>query len=105
METFTFLFTDIEGSTILLGRVGQDVYARVLADHHSIIRSGLAEFRAQAEEIVVAAARAGATVRALGQIVAEIRYRTAPPTSTARPRTGAWSWTPPSTVPGCSAAI
>jgi hypothetical protein len=38
-----------------------------------------AEFRAQAEEIVVAAARAGATVRALGQIVAEIRYRTAPP--------------------------
>jgi class 3 adenylate cyclase len=42
METFTFLFTDIEGSTALLGRVGQDVYARVLADHHVIIRSGLA---------------------------------------------------------------
>ncbi len=40
--TFTFLFTDIEGSTVLLGRVGQDVYARVLAEHHSIIRSGLA---------------------------------------------------------------
>jgi class 3 adenylate cyclase/tetratricopeptide (TPR) repeat protein len=42
VETFTFLFTDIEGSTVLLGRVGQDVYARVLADHHAIIRSGLA---------------------------------------------------------------
>ena len=42
VETFTFLFTDIEGSTALLGRVGQDVYARVLADHHAIIRSGLA---------------------------------------------------------------
>lgn len=40
--TFTFLFTDIEGSTTLLGRVGQDVYARVLAGHHAIIRSGLA---------------------------------------------------------------
>jgi class 3 adenylate cyclase/tetratricopeptide (TPR) repeat protein len=39
---FTFLFTDIEGSTALLGRVGQGVYAQVLADHHSIIRSGLA---------------------------------------------------------------
>ena len=39
---FTFLFTDIEGSTALLGRVGQDVYARVLAEHHAIIRSGLA---------------------------------------------------------------
>jgi class 3 adenylate cyclase/tetratricopeptide (TPR) repeat protein len=42
VETFTFLFTDIEGSTVLLGRVGQGVYAQVLADHHSIIRSGLA---------------------------------------------------------------
>ena len=42
VETFTFLFTDIEGSTALLRRVGQGVYARLLADHHSIIRSGLA---------------------------------------------------------------
>ena len=42
VETFTFLFTDIEGSTALLGRVGQGVYAQVLAGHHSIIRSGLA---------------------------------------------------------------
>ena len=38
-----------------------------------------AEFRAQAEEILVAAARAGADRRALAQICAEIRYRTAPP--------------------------
>jgi class 3 adenylate cyclase len=42
VETFTFLFTDIEGSTALLGREGQDVYARVLAGHHAIIRAGLA---------------------------------------------------------------
>jgi class 3 adenylate cyclase/tetratricopeptide (TPR) repeat protein len=42
VATFTFLFTDIEGSTALLGRVGQIVYARLLAEHHSIIRSGLA---------------------------------------------------------------
>jgi class 3 adenylate cyclase/tetratricopeptide (TPR) repeat protein len=42
VETFTFLFTDIEGSTALLGRLGQEVYAQVLADHHAIIRSGLA---------------------------------------------------------------
>src|SRR5215469_13428419 len=39
---FTFLFTDIEGSTALLQRVGEDVYARVLADHHGLIRSALA---------------------------------------------------------------
>ena len=37
------------------------------------------EFRAQAEEILVAAARAGADLRALAAICAEIRYRAAPP--------------------------
>ena len=42
METLTFLFTDIEGSTALLRRIGQDAYARVLDDHHSLIRSALA---------------------------------------------------------------
>jgi predicted ATPase/class 3 adenylate cyclase len=40
--TLTFLFTDIEGSTELLRRVGEGVYAQVLADHHALIRSGLA---------------------------------------------------------------
>jgi len=39
---FTFLFTDIEGSTALLQRAGEDVYAQVLADHHGLIRSALA---------------------------------------------------------------
>ena len=38
-----------------------------------------AEYRAEAEEIVVAAARAGADLRALAAICAEIRYRTARP--------------------------
>jgi len=42
VETFTFLFTDIEGSTALLGRLGEGLYAQVLAGHHSLIRSGLA---------------------------------------------------------------
>jgi predicted ATPase/class 3 adenylate cyclase len=41
VETLTFLFTDIESSTALLRRLGEGVYARVLADHHSLIRSGL----------------------------------------------------------------
>jgi len=44
VETLTFLFTDIEGSTALLGRVGDGVYARVLADHHTLIRSSLAAY-------------------------------------------------------------
>jgi class 3 adenylate cyclase len=42
VETLTFLFTDIEGSTALLGRVGDEEYARVLAGHHALVRSGLA---------------------------------------------------------------
>jgi predicted ATPase/class 3 adenylate cyclase len=42
VETFTFLFTDIEGSTALVQRLGEDLYARLLADHHRLIRSGLA---------------------------------------------------------------
>jgi len=42
-ETLTFLFTDIEGSTALLRRVGDSVYAQVLAGHHLLIRSGLAD--------------------------------------------------------------
>jgi len=39
VETLTFLFTDIEGSTALLRRLGEGIYAQVLADHHSLIRS------------------------------------------------------------------
>jgi predicted ATPase/class 3 adenylate cyclase len=42
VETLTFLFTDIEGSTALLGRLGEDDYAQVLAGHHALIRSALA---------------------------------------------------------------
>jgi predicted ATPase/class 3 adenylate cyclase len=42
VETLTFLFTDIEGSTALLGRLGEGVYAQVLGGHHALIRSALA---------------------------------------------------------------
>jgi predicted ATPase/class 3 adenylate cyclase len=42
VETFTFLFTDIEGSTVLLRRLREGLYAQVLADDRSLIRSGLA---------------------------------------------------------------
>jgi predicted ATPase/class 3 adenylate cyclase len=42
-ETLTFLFTDIEGSTALLRRAGEDVYGQVLAGYHAVIRSGLAD--------------------------------------------------------------
>jgi hypothetical protein len=82
---------------------GQAAYylaLRELARGHQVLQAGLrdkavtaswavqlarwtrvipAEFRGQAEEIVVAAARAGADLRALAEICAEVRYRTAPP--------------------------
>lgn len=41
-ETLTFLFTDIEGSTSLLERIGHDAYVQVLAGHHEIVRGPLA---------------------------------------------------------------
>jgi class 3 adenylate cyclase len=44
VETLTFLFTDIEGSTVLLARVGDEVYAQLLAGHHVLIRSALAAY-------------------------------------------------------------
>ncbi len=42
VETLTFLFTDIEGSTALLQRLGEGLYAQLLAGHHALIRSALA---------------------------------------------------------------
>ena len=43
MQTLTFLFTDIEGSTAMLLRLG-DAYAQVLADHHQLVRAALAAY-------------------------------------------------------------
>lgn len=37
----TFLLTDIEGSTALFRRLGDDGYGTALADHHRIIRDAL----------------------------------------------------------------
>jgi class 3 adenylate cyclase len=44
------LFTDIEGSTALLGRLGEDDYAQVLAGHHALIRSALAAHGGREED-------------------------------------------------------
>jgi predicted ATPase/class 3 adenylate cyclase len=42
VETLTFLFTDMEGSTALLRRLGESDYGRALADHQALIRAALA---------------------------------------------------------------
>ena len=41
--TVTFLFTDIEGSTELLQRIGTDRYAEVLEDHRTLLRRAFRE--------------------------------------------------------------
>jgi class 3 adenylate cyclase len=41
--TVTFLFSDIEGSTDLLRRVGDDVFAAIRRDLRRILRNALAE--------------------------------------------------------------
>ncbi len=41
--TVTFLFTDIEGSTTLLQRLGDRRYAEVLAEHQRLIRDAFAK--------------------------------------------------------------
>jgi len=41
--TVTFLFTDIEGSTQLLKRLGGDRYAEALGDHQRLLREAFAE--------------------------------------------------------------
>jgi class 3 adenylate cyclase len=41
LETLAFLFTDIEGSTLLLRRLGDRDYARLLDDHHRLVRESL----------------------------------------------------------------
>jgi predicted ATPase/class 3 adenylate cyclase len=39
--TVTFMFTDIEGSTLLLNRIGDEPFASLLDRHHEIIRMAL----------------------------------------------------------------
>ena len=40
--TYTFLFTDIEGSTSLEGRIGRDRYSELLGRHRSLLREAWA---------------------------------------------------------------
>ena len=40
--TVTLLFTDVEGSTLLLERLGAERYAEVLAEHRRVLREAFA---------------------------------------------------------------
>jgi Domain of unknown function (DUF222) len=91
----------VHATRVTKGQAGEHRAVQALARDHPVLAAALAEgwvltksaalqlakwtrpipaeFRDQAEEIVVAAARAGADLRALAAICAEIRYRIAPP--------------------------
>jgi hypothetical protein len=91
----------VHSTRVTRGQAGEHQAVQALAEGHLVLLAGLreggavsksvalqlakwtrpipAEVRDQAEEILVAAARAGADLRALAAICAEIRYRTAPP--------------------------
>jgi predicted ATPase/class 3 adenylate cyclase len=47
VETFTFLFTDVEGSTAMLRRRGEGLYAEILATYRGLIRAALDTHRGQ----------------------------------------------------------
>ena len=91
----------VHTTRVTKGQAGEHKAVQALARDHPVLLAALAEghvitksvalqvanwtrpipdeYRAEAEEIVVAAAQAGADLRALAAICAEIRYRTAPP--------------------------
>ncbi len=75
--TVTFLFTDVEGSTALLTRIGKDAYEKLLAEHHRLIRAGVAdaggrEVDTQGEAFFAAFPRATGAVAAATQLQREL---------------------------------
>ena len=67
--TLTILFTDIEGSTRLLQRLGATVYAGVLGEHHRLLRSVIAscagvEIKTEGDSFFAVFPRAGDAVTA-----------------------------------------
>ncbi|HQU26053.1 MAG TPA: adenylate/guanylate cyclase domain-containing protein [Acidimicrobiales bacterium] len=48
-RTLTFLFSDLEGSTALVRRLGDAAYADVLAGHHRVVREALSRWGGEEE--------------------------------------------------------
>ena len=52
--TVTFLFTDIEGSTRLLKKLGRDRYGEVLSTHNRLLRAAFSEVDGAREVVHIA---------------------------------------------------
>jgi predicted ATPase/class 3 adenylate cyclase len=96
--TVTFLFTDIEHSTQLLQRLGED-YARVLGEHQALLRAafaahGGAEVDTQGDSFFVAFPTAPAAVAAAAQATRALAAHPWPAGGTLRVRMGLHTGTP-----------
>ena len=94
-QTLTFLFTDIEGSTGMLRRLGE-MYAEVLTAHHGLIRAGLAahggeEVNTQGDAFVAAFSSARACVAAAIELQRALASYPWPAGETVRVRMGVHS--------------
>jgi predicted ATPase/class 3 adenylate cyclase len=90
--TVTFLFTDIEGSTQLLQRLG-DAYARVLGEHQALLRAAFAahggvEVDTQGDAFFVAFPTAPAAVAAAAEATRALSEHAWPAGATLRVRMG-----------------
>ena len=75
--TVTLVFTDVEGSTALLDRLGAERYAAALADHRRILRQAVSarggvEVDTQGDAFFFAFQTAGAALEAVGNAQADL---------------------------------
>jgi predicted ATPase/class 3 adenylate cyclase len=96
--TVTFLFTDIEGSTRLLQRLGEE-YARVLGEHQALLRAawaahGGAEVDTAGDGFFVAFPSAPAAVAAAAQATSALAAHPWPEGGALRVRVGLHTGTP-----------
>ena len=102
--TVTFLFTDIEGSTLLLQRLGAD-YAGLLADHHRLLRAAIQKWRGvevdtQGDAFFVAFIRAADAVRAVQEMQYSLAAHTWPAQASVRVRMALHTGEPALTLMG-----
>ena len=102
--TVTFLFTDIEGSTLLLQRLGAD-YAGLLADHHRLLRAAIQKWRGvevdtQGDAFFVAFSRAADAVRAVQEMQYSLAAHTWPAQASVRVRMALHTGEPALTLMG-----
>ncbi|MGI8929026.1 MAG: adenylate/guanylate cyclase domain-containing protein [Candidatus Limnocylindrales bacterium] len=91
--TVTMLFTDIEGSTRLLQRLGPTIYGSLLGDHHRLIRRSVAacsgvEVKTEGDAFFVVFPSAPDAVNAAVQAQLELASREWPDDSTVAVRMG-----------------